>query len=306
MLNRSVVHDCVGYATTRAAAAEATVRFSITTNATLMTAADHDLFRAHPFAVTVSVDGGQATHDRHRHRHDGTGSWQQVIDGVAGLLAEPGNAQISARATVTRDDLDIAGIVADLLTHGFPEVGVSPTRTSADPALIISGEDWPQYLAGLTRAADAEIARLSAQPGPRRWRFSNLGHAMTEIHRGTARPLPCGAAYGYLSVDVDGRYSTCHRTVGDNRFDVGELGALSNQARHAFLTARLVDRQEPCWSCWARYLCGGGCHAEVSAAGRDGCDMIRGWLDYCLSRYPALRADYPELFSTTVKGADRP
>ena len=133
MLNRSVVHDCVAYATARAAAAAVSVRFSITTNATLLTPADLDLFRAHPFAVTVSVDGGQATHDRHRHRRDGAGSWLQTVDGVAGLLAEPGLARISARATVTRDNLDIAGIVEELIMCGFPEVGVSPTRTSPIP-----------------------------------------------------------------------------------------------------------------------------------------------------------------------------
>jgi uncharacterized protein len=38
-------------------------------------------------------------------------------------------------------------------------------------------------------------------------------------------------------------------------------------------------------SCWARYLCGGGCHHEVIARGRPACDYIRGWLHYCLGAY---------------------
>jgi uncharacterized protein len=99
-------------------------------------------------------------------------------------------------------------------------------------------------------------------------------------------------------VDVDGAYSTCHRTVGDPRFQVGAPAAPSEAARRRFLASRLVDRQEPCRSCWARYLCGGGCHAEVVQAGRDNCDLICGWLDYCLGRYPALRCEFPELFSS--------
>ncbi len=297
MLNRPLVHDCVDYATACAHAAGVTVGFSITTNATLLQPGDLDLLRAHPFAVTVSVDGGRQTHDRHRRRRDGSGSWHQVIAGIGDLLKHPGGAKVSARATITRDDLDVAGIVGDITAAGFAEAGVSPARTGPNPAVLLAGSDWQRYLEGLIAAARAEISRLRAHGPSGGWRFGNLGQAMAEIHRGTCRPLPCGAAYGYVSVDVDGRYATCHRTVGDARFALGELGALSGEARATFLQTRLVDTQEPCRSCWARYLCGGGCHAEVTEAGRAGCDMIRGWLDFCLAYYPVLKTEFPALFA---------
>lgn len=297
LLNRAVVHDTVAYATARAASCSVDVGFSITTNGTLVQAADIALFQTFPFTVTVSVDGGVQTHDRHRHRRDGSGSWHSVIERLHPLLEEPGRCRVSARATVTRDDLDVARRVSDLAAAGFREVGVSPARTGPDPGVVLVGDDWAEYLGGLVAAAEAEIVRLRRDGARRRWLFSNLGTAMTEIHRGTARPLPCGAAYGYLSVDVDGAYSTCHRTVGDPRFRVGDPAAPSDDARRRFLAPRLVDRQEPCRSCWARYLCGGGCHAEVVQVGRDNCELIRGWLDYCLGQYPALRCEFPELFS---------
>lgn len=258
-----------------------------------------ELFRANSFAVTISIDGGERTHDRHRRRRDGSGTWRTIVDRLHALLVQPGHARVSARATVTRDDVDIARIVRELAAAGFTEVGVSPARTGPDPAAVLTGSDWRRYLDGLLEAAEAELARLQRQGTAHGWQFANLGHALTEIHRGTARPLPCGAAYGYLSVGADGRYWTCHRTVDDERFGIGEIGALSERARTAFLTERLVDRQEPCRSCWARYLCGGGCHAEVDQVGRNGCDMIRGWVDFCLSRYPRVVADFPELFATT-------
>ena len=66
-------------------------------------------------------------------------------------------------------------------------------------------------------------------------------------------------------------------------------------ARRHFAESRHVDRQEPCRSCWARYLCGGGCHAEVLSAGRSGCDYIRGWLEFCISLYPAVLTQRPDL-----------
>jgi uncharacterized protein len=301
LLNRPVVHDSVAYTRDRAAARGIHARFSITTNATLLSATDRDLLRSNAFAVTVSIDGGRGRHDRHRRRRDGSGSWENILDHVGDLLANPGSARVSARATITRDDLDVAGVVSEVLAAGFTEVGVSPVRTGPDPALVVSGSDWATYLAGMIEAAQHETSRLNRDGAHQGWRFANFGNALTEIHRGTARPLPCGAGYGYLSVDVDGRYATCHRTVGDPRFDLGVIGSRSDDARAAFLSARLVDTQQPCQNCWARYLCGGGCHAEVTHAGRDGCDMIRGWLDFCLAAYPELCARFPTLF-----GADQP
>jgi uncharacterized protein len=108
--------------------------------------------------------------------------------------------------------------------------------------------------------------------------------------------LPCGAAAGYVSLGADGGYFTCHRAVDDPRYRIGDLaGGLDQAARARFLDTRHVDRQEPCRSCWARYLCGGGCHVEVLAAGRTGCDFIRGWLDYCLALYDCVLMERPDL-----------
>ncbi len=300
LLNRRVVHDSVAYASARAQGLGVIVGFSITTNATLLAEDDVELLRANRFAVTVSIDGGPATHDRHRRARDGSGTWARVLQGARPLLDDPGTARLSARSTVTRDDLDIAGRVQALGDVGFDDIGVSPARTGPDRSLVFRQDDWAPYLAAMVDAADAELARLRRYGTAGGWKFSNLGTALHEIHRGTCRPLPCGAAYGYVSVDVDGRYATCHRTVGDPRFALGGPEGPSTDARRRFLEPRLVDRQEPCRSCWARYLCGGGCHAEVIAAGRENCDMIRGWLEHCLRLYPMVSAEFPELLTPSA------
>jgi uncharacterized protein len=102
-LNRDLIHDVVAYATKRAAEGRIRIDFSVTTNGTALNRDDLDLLRTHPFAVTVSMDGGRATHDRHRRRHDGAGSFDGIVAGLAALLAAPGKSKIAARATVTRD-----------------------------------------------------------------------------------------------------------------------------------------------------------------------------------------------------------
>jgi len=158
-LNRVLVHDCVEYARTAAARAGIAVRFGVTTNGTLLREDDIRLLRENRFAVTVSIDGGP-THNRHRRLHGRRESAAAVASGIAPLLAYPGEARVGARATVTRDELDVAGRLAWLHELGFAEAGVAPVRTSPRPELILrpggSSGDPPRRSA----AAPLRIGRL--------------------------------------------------------------------------------------------------------------------------------------------------
>ena len=293
-LNRTLVHDCVNYARAAAARAGIGLRFAVTTNATLLRDEDIRLLRDNRFAVTVSIDGGPP-HNRHRQFHGGRDTATAVASGIAPLLADPGEARVAARATVTRDDLDVVGRIAWLNELGFAEAGVAPVRTSPRDELILRGDDWSVFLQNMIMASRIELDRVSSGGQPR---FSNLWVALREIHRGAARPLPCGSAVSYLSLDANGQFHSCHRTVDTPGFGMGSLeNGVEAAARHAFLASRHVDTQEPCASCWARYLCGGGCHAEVAAAGRSGCDYIRGWLDHCLRTYLYVLDRHPILLA---------
>ncbi len=71
-----------------------------------------------------------------------------------------------------------------------------------------------------------------------------------------------------------------------------------------WLAERHVHRQEPCRTCWARYLCGGGCHHEVIRRGRPACDYIRGWLHYCIEAYVRLSGSKqaPSLVELIISG----
>jgi uncharacterized protein len=55
--------------------------------------------------------------------------------------------------------------------------------------------------------------------------------------------------------------------------------------RRRFLEDRHVHAQTDCRTCWARYLCSGGCHQEAASRTAESCDFVRGWLEFCLAAY---------------------
>ena len=162
--NRALIHDTVRYASGEGARLGFDVRFSVTSNATLLREEDIALLRRHPFAVTVSIDGSPAQHDQQRPRvRTGLGSWSLMAKRVAPLLAYPGSAKLAARATVTRDDLDVARRIEAITSLGFPEVGVSPLRVAANADFSAART----RLADLLRPHDGS-GEHRARPGARR------------------------------------------------------------------------------------------------------------------------------------------
>jgi uncharacterized protein len=285
-VNRRLIHQVVRYASEAGRSLRLDVRFSVTTNATLLKAEDLRLMRSHPFAVTVSLDGQAATHDRNRPTRAGGGSWVRAITAIRPLLESPGSARLAARATVRREDMRLGAHFDALAEAGFNEIGFSPLRSGPTSAGAIAGDDWNAYLEALTALADRERARARAGLPIR---LTNLAVALKQLHRGFASPYPCGAGGGYFSVASDGDWYACHRAVGDEEYRLGNSDGLDAAKRAAFLEARHVDAQTDCRTCWARYLCSGGCHQEAKARSPQSCDFVRGWLHYCLVAYCELR-----------------
>jgi uncharacterized protein len=202
---------------------------------------------------------------------------------VLPLLSRQRRMQVSARVTVTPSNLRLRRTLDAFVAAGFHSVGFSPLLSSQGGRDEMQKSDLEIMLGGMIDCG-REFERRSRKG--QRYPFSNMVNALREIERGTHRPYPCGAGAGYLGVSADGDLAACHRFVGDAEGALGSLAEGIDRERQAdWLRQRHVHRQEPCRDCWARYLCGGGCHHEVIRRGRPACDYIRGWLHYCLETY---------------------
>jgi uncharacterized protein len=288
LVNRSVLQVTTRRAAQLAEQRGVTMTFSITTNGTLLTEADAAFFEEFGFAVTISLDGPADVHDALRPDKGGRGTFDRIMARVRPLLARQRRMQVTARVTVTPRNLALRETLDQFLGEGFHSVGFSPLLRSPT-----GGDEMDraalEVMLGEMIDCGREFER-HAMAGER-YAFANMVNAMKEIGRGTHRPYPCGAGAGYLGVSADGDLAACHRFVGDDDGAMGSLiDGIDSQRRADWLAERHVHRQEPCRNCWARYLCGGGCHHEVIRRGRPACDYIRGWLHYCLEAYLRLSA----------------
>ena len=294
LVNRETIVAATRHALRQSQATGVEVGFSITTNGTLLTPDDGAFFEQHGFAVTISLDGLGEVHDRQRPTKSGRATFERIVARVAPLLAMQRRMQVTARVTVTPANLRLRETLDGLIDLGFHSVGFSPMLASPTGRGEMAGDDMMEML---QQMIDCGRAFEGAIASGRHYPFANMATALAEIHRGTHRPYPCGAGGPYLGVSAEGGLFACHRFVNDETGRLGTLDSgIDNDRQRDWLAERHVDAQSPCRDCWARYLCGGGCHHEVIARGRPACDYIRGWLHYCLQAYVRLSSRHADLF----------
>ncbi len=295
LLNLPAIRAAVDEAEARATDAGKTVRFSLTTNGTLLSRENVAFLREHRVSVSVSLDGPPAIHDANRPGPDGRGSYSRAVAGLA-LLLDGAPGPVAARVTLPPAQWDRVPEVFDHLAGlGVHEVGIAPASPTT-PDLLPTPQQEDRLLAGFSEMARRFCAAARAgQVLP----FSNLLDLLARIHVGATRVAPCGAGLGYLAADTEGRLFLCHRLVGNDGFHAGDVGQGARPDRiRTCLAALAAPRKETCTACWARSLCRGGCHYDnhqrenvlgLSPGGN--CGFIRRWIQLGLEVYGDLQRE---------------
>jgi len=251
-----VIKDLVAYAREREKETGKRFSFTLTTNCLLLNEEVQDFVIDHGIGVIMSLDGRKETHDRHRLLNNGQGSYELVLPKIQEMLTkEPVSYYV--RGTFTRDNLDFSEDLRHMLELGFTCVSLEPA-VGADNPLAISRDDLPRVLKEYDRLTDILLEyRESGQD-------IHFFHYNLDLQKGPClakRVTGCGAGIEYLAVTPEGDLYPCHQFVGEARFYMGnvENGEIDYAVRRVFEENQLVNKE--CRRCWARYFCGGGCHA---------------------------------------------
>ncbi len=303
LTNVPLIRDVVGYAEALAARASRRIDFSLTTNATLLTPELVDWFDQHRFGLSVSMDGPQLIHDRHRRSVGGKGTYATVARKVEMLLGRYRSRPVGARVTLGRGNTEVEAIHAHLRgTLGFHEVGYAPVTSAADAGHALTTDELALVHAAFERLGlDYREAALADRNNG----FSNMHQLMTDLHEGRRKSVPCGAGIGLLAVDGDGELNLCHRFTGSDLPTFGNVATGIDGDRLGAFVAKAIDREGThCASCRIRNLCAGGCYHESYARFGDPhhrtyhyCDLLRRWVDFGVGVYADIQRLNPGFFA---------
>ncbi|HEX3761372.1 MAG TPA: radical SAM protein [Kofleriaceae bacterium] len=247
--------------------------FRISTNLTYLPPEALELLVARRFIVSVSIDGGQRTHDRNRPTKTGQGSFSRILDNCRRLRAASDDVLLVARMTVLGGEPTLLEDVRELWSYNlfdyfqiYPAVvpaekltRISRTRGAASAHL--SSGFMPQFLELV--AAYPELFR----PDNRFRGVLEYERIAELLLRGKIALAFCSGGRNYFTFSPDASIMPCHRLVGDTRFQVGT--AARGLVDEPVAWRLPVDANPVCSRCWARYVCGGGCKQENLVATGD-------------------------------------
>lgn len=250
------------------------VQFSTTTNATELTPERAQFLTRNNFEMIVSLDGPPATHDSWRPFADGrTGSYDATVRGLSNLRdAGYEMKRILLRSTFTGEGVDLverAQHLAGLVDEGLAgSISIEPSCLSETGcatlpdghALAFSNEVdklEAQFRTEYARLANWYVGRVRSQ---KPIYFHHFSYMLRRLLYGRPAPSECGAARGYLSVNVDGAIYPCHRHHSPPIGSV-EGGGVDEELAAPWIDNRWYARKK-CPSCPLRNACGGGCRMD--------------------------------------------
>jgi len=276
------IRQLVKHALRLAVASERTVKFTMTTNATLVSEAIARWLAPLPFSVMVSIDGDPEMHGRNRPDAAGRSSWESVLRGARLLLKYLGPGRVRARGTLTSGYPEVERMVATLEEIGFTRISLTPVEAVDEN----SGEEG--WIAADHERLRAAMSRSAARPRPAGTTpsWDPLADTIGLLASGKRRERPCGVGNAARAASSDGHLYPCHRYVGDQRFVLGPAdSAVVDTTAPGFAKFEQMRQTaiEECSSCFAQAFCAGGCahvalvrmDAGLAPHERNECDSIR-------------------------------
>ena len=241
------------------------IRFTITTNGTLLNDEKIEYLNKNMKNIILSIDGRKEVNDNMRLTAAGTGSYDIIINKIKKLVdgREEGQ-EYYLRGTYTHQNLDFSNDFLHLANEGFKEISLEPVVVKDSEEISIRFEDLEQIYDEYNKIY--RYLKEKIDSGEK----INFYHYNINLKGGPCvykRVSACGAGFEYIAITPSGDIYPCHQFVGKRDFIIGNVNDLSkNKIRHPELVSEFKDaniyKKEDCNKCWARFYCSGGCQAN--------------------------------------------
>lgn len=260
LMNMTMIRDVTEYIRAKERETGKIFKLTLTTNGLLLDNSNIKWLNENGFSLVLSLDGRKEVHDRMRPDAAGKGTYDRVLKNFRECVAARGGENYYLRGTYTRENMDFTEDVLALNEAGFDILSVEPAVLKDSP-LGFDENDLP--------ALEKEYDRLSETYLNRRreGRGFFFFHFNMDLSNGPCvakRLSGCGAGSEYFAVAANGDLYPCHQFVGRERYLLGNVfDGVTDKNLPAYFRATHVLAKDECRVCWARFFCGGGCHANA-------------------------------------------
>lgn len=237
------------------------IRFTMTTNATLLNDEMMDYMDKEMGNIILSLDGRQEVNDNVRIKVDGSGSYDDILPNIKKMVAKRNKDKMFyVRGTFTRANTDFYEDVMAMANEGFREISIEPVVLPDEHPLSLREEDLPTIFENYDKLYD-EMARRKREGDEFRFYHFNV-----DLNGGPCvykRISGCGAGFEYVAITPQGEVYPCHQFVGKEEYKLGTIDddSYDKDLAKKFKMAHIYNKPK-CRDCWARFYCSGGCQAN--------------------------------------------
>lgn len=233
---------------------------SFMTNATNITNAYINFIKSiYMKEIYVSIDGPENEHNSSRKFLDGKGSFSRTIEGIKKLQAA--GIEVYTSSVLTPDNHDFHKIVHFLISYNIKKIGYSIARTDAstqnyskyyiDNILVGIDKLYDEILEELQKSSNKILSVVKRNP------FILL---VFDIYSHSKRLYRCNWGKEMV-IDANGNIYHCNSTIGNKKDFLGNWN--EKPKKEEIFQLQNVNTFKRCKKCFAKYLCGGICYAEI-------------------------------------------
>ncbi|HCW52586.1 MAG TPA: thioether cross-link-forming SCIFF peptide maturase [Clostridium sp.] len=237
------------------------IRFTMTTNATLLTPEMMDYMDKEMGNIILSLDGRKDVNDNVRIKIDKSGSYDDIVPNIKEMIKRrtPGKTYY-VRGTFTRDNTDFYNDVMAMVDEGFRELSIEPVVLPDESPLSLREEDLETIFDNYDKLYE-EMARRKKEGDEFKFYHFNI-----DLQGGPCvykRISGCGAGFEYVAITPQGEVYPCHQFVGKEEYKLGDIyeDTYNSELAKTFKKAHIYNKPK-CRECWARFYCSGGCQAN--------------------------------------------
>ena len=237
------------------------IRFTMTTNATLLNDEMMEYMDKEMGNIILSLDGRQEVNDNVRIKVDGSGSYDDILPNIKKMVAKRNKDKMFyVRGTFTRANTDFYEDVMAMANEGFREISIEPVVLPDEHALSLREEDLPTIFENYDKLYDEMVRRKKEGDEFRFYHFNVDLNGGPCVYK---RISGCGAGFEYVAITPQGEVYPCHQFVGKEEYKLGTIDddSYDKDLAKKFKMAHIYNKPK-CRDCWARFYCSGGCQAN--------------------------------------------